>query len=237
MHGSKHGGPTTGGGGASRAARRARSAGEKVFAKSRSSSTDKSSMERMIAGAWEVAIGTEPERTGGQNCLRNGCGQCMQNISQCLPKTSGTEASQQRPFLPSALRSRGFLRGGSQLNSMAAGSAEAWASPGGELAEETRPIQLRGRSTTERANMTEFTILQMHADRPGIRWHTAAGPLHDIAARVMQEMTPDAEAGGELQAFRALLRWNQGLLRRRQKVKGDPGCNPAGGSSGRGTAG
>ena len=70
---------------------------------------------------------------------------------------------------------------------MAAGSAEARASPGGELAEEARLIQLRGRSTTERADMTEFTILQMHANRPEIRWHTAAGHMHDIAARVMQK--------------------------------------------------
>ena len=37
--------------------------------------------------------------------------------------------------------------------------------------------------------------------------------INDIAAGVTQEMTPDAEAGSELYAFRALLSWNQGLLR------------------------
>ena len=46
------------------------------------------------------------------------------------------ESKSARSFLQSAMRSRGFLRSGSQLNSMAAGSAEARASLGAELAEE-----------------------------------------------------------------------------------------------------
>ena len=56
--------------------------------------------------------------------------------------------------------------------------------------------------------MTDLSILQADTERPGIRRHAAAGHVHDITARILQEMATDTEAGGHLLVFGVRRSWN-----------------------------
>ena len=132
---------------------------------------------------------SEPnERVGKlEKWLRDKCRQ-TRNPQESEQKTIKAKACRQS--FQAERRSGGLLSGCSQLNRETASPAQAGTSSGGKFAAETRLVELCRRSAAEGADMTQLTILQADAERPGIRRHATAGNVHDAA---------NTEAGGKLQ--------------------------------------